>query len=358
MTPQDRAELVQVFARAVVLTAVFFLFFLTLTVFLISALTLRHVSQFAESAGTNISFLHKSFVQGWYQQPESTDNKKNILILGVDELETRHGTPVMTDTIMLLSTDLETGTINTLSLPRDLWIPQFERRINALYQLGIEQQHPNPTEVSTLGIETLTGIPIHHTLLISFTTLSEAVDILGGIEIMVENGFTDTEFPRNDVDVTTETDPTKLYKTVVFEPGKQLMTGERVLEYVRSRKSQGSEGSDDARSRRQQLVIQALVQKTLSRPVVTNPEKLGQLYRLYDRDVARELPLPEIIATGKILYPQRSSITFFAHSLTIYPDDPNGHLGHPPLAKYNGQWVYEIRRPDQFQDEIKYLLGL
>src|SRR5262249_6640670 len=86
---------------------------------------------------------------------------------------------------------------------------------------------------------------------------------------------------------------------VTFQQGELKLTGERALIYARSRHAAGSEGSDFARSQRQQIVIQAFKQKAISLNLIsdigsinsladifadhfhTNLEP-GELYRLYD----------------------------------------------------------------------------
>jgi hypothetical protein len=84
---------------------------------------------------------------------------------------------------------------------------------------------------------------------------------MGGIEIYVERSFVDYHYPA----------PNYKYQTVSFEKGWQKMDGETALKFVRSRYGTSGEGSDFARSKRQQKVLLAVKDKifsfhTLSRP--------------------------------------------------------------------------------------------
>ena len=178
------------------------------------------------------------------------------------------------------------------------------------------------------------------------------IDMLGGIEVAVPVGFTDKEFPRPDVDVTVERDPAVLYQTVTFEQGEQTLSGERALQYIRSRKSGDEQGDDTARSERQQQVITALSSKIMSRELLTNPEILGKLTRYYQETFEQYLPLTQAAAVVRQLVPQRQNISITSHSLPISPTDPEGVISNPPLRKYS-LWVYEVVSPQVFSDYVQ-----
>ena len=56
------------------------------------------------------------------------------------------------------------------------------------------------------------------------------------------------------------------------------MNGQTALKYVRSRHAKGEEGTDFARSKRQERVISAIRQKALSLEILINPGKVLSLY--------------------------------------------------------------------------------
>src|SRR5690606_24972997 len=123
--------------------------------------------------------------------------------------------------------------------------------------------------------------------------VAELVDIVGGIEVDVSHTFEDDRYPRDGVDVTTETDPAKSYETDQFEQGLQVFDGPTALKYARTRTSHDpTEGSDQARIRRQQQVLNALVSKLSDQKVLSNPTTLGRLYRWYADRFAARAPLP------------------------------------------------------------------
>ncbi|NCN03897.1 MAG: LCP family protein [Candidatus Pacebacteria bacterium] len=282
-----------------------------------------------------------------------TDGYKNILVLGLDSLDTRGDAPPLTDTIMLISLNLQSAQINTLSLPRDLWHEEYQTRINALYFYGQDRYLDTPERFPKEVISELSGLDIHHTLVLSFEQVSQLIDLLGGVEVDVPISFIDEEFPRTDVDVTVERDPAKLYKTIQFEQGKQLMSGQTALEYMRSRKSGDDEGTDIARGSRQQLVIEALTSKLKQKDTITDLTLLGQLYNFYQDNFSEVISVEELIAIGNKLYPARENLSFTGNNLTIYPDDENGVIWHPPEWQYNGEWVYAVRDDDQLRQYIQ-----
>lgn len=343
----------KLFLRATLLSFLFLCIFFILTAVVIGLFTFYKASSFTQKTNTSFTELYQLVKTGINQKPIQDNNHKNILILGIDSVENKPNSPQLTDTMLLASINLKTGKINTLSLPRDLWSNAYQTRINALYEYGKERYPENPKRFPTEVVSELTEIQIHHTITLSLEQLAELVDIVGGINITVPNTFTDTEFPRDDVDINTASQE-ELYETVTFEKGPQTMDGKTVLKYIRSRKSSDiTQGTDNARASRQQEVITALLEKIQSKAVLTSPDTLADLYNYYNTDFSQQLELTELISTVYSLYPQKNSISLTGHSLSIYPDIENGVITNPPLYKYSGQWVYEITDQSSFASEVK-----
>lgn len=338
--------------------ALFFAFcMLFLTAVAIGLYVYKEVRTFAKAADTTIPELRQLVETSWDTTPVTTNDHKNILLLGIDSLATRGDVPPLSDTMMLVSLNIATGQFNTLALPRDLWSDEYKTKINALYAYGIEKYPDQPEKFPTDVISNMTGLPIHHTIVLSLDTVSQVIDELGGLEIEVPEEFTDTQFPRTDVDVTIERDPAKLYETITFEQGKQTMNGERTLKYIRSRHSQGTTGTDTDRGKRQQLVISALLAKISNPTMLKKPEQAGKLLLLYKTTFADAISLEELIATAKTLLPVRKNISIKSGAITIFPDDPLGVIQNPPVTKYK-QWVYEVRNSENFKKEIQTNLGI
>lgn len=344
------------FIKTTLLSFVFVFIFLLITLLAVLAGVHLRLSAFEKAANISRSELLTAVQTGLQQEPNQTENRVNILILGLDTLANRGSVEPLTDTMVIVSLHIDTGEVHLLSLPRDLWSDEYKTKINALYSYGDERYPEKPEQFPREVLEKQLGLPLHYTVLISIDTLSKLIDALGGVTVDVPTAFTDTEFPRSDVDVTVEQDPAKLYKTVSFDKGSQEMSGEKALEYIRSRHSEGQEGTDISRSMRQQLVIKAIAAKLLTRETLTSPEKAAELYTLYQTNFAEQLPLPTLVSIAKKLYPVRESITLYSESLTIYPEDPNGLLVHPPERQYQNQWVYIMRDSTTFKAAVLKML--
>lgn len=320
----------------------------------------QKIKNLSHEAGTNITEIKQIINSGLARTPTLDNEKKNILLLGLDSLETRPDSPPLTDSIMLLSLDTKTAKLSALSLPRDLWHQDYQTRINALYFYGTERNKDNPTEFPQQVISEMTGIPIHHTITISMDSLKELIDILGGIKIDIKEGFVDNEFPRSDVDVTKVKDPKLLYETVSFEKGLQYMNGETALKFVRSRKSAGDQGTDNARAERQQLVINSIIQRMKNFNPRQDYKILPKLYVFYQKNYQNSLPIEELIATLNVMQNNNvelNNLGLNMQHLSIYPEDKMGVITNPPLYKYKNQWVYEIRNQEEFKNEIKNKLA-
>src|SRR5690606_27925315 len=76
-----------------------------------------------------------------------------------------------------------------------------------------------------------------------------------------------------------------------FERGFQKMDGQTALEFVRSRHGTNNEGSDFARSNRQQKVIDAVKNKLFSLGVILNPVKVNELYNIVRGHIEMDIPV-------------------------------------------------------------------
>lgn len=178
----------------------------------------------------------------------------NILLLG--QGDAGHDGIDLTDTIMIASIDTKTMKSGVLfSLPRDLYFLSTDKmgkgRINSLYrdykiQLkreGLEEPEASAGAMHELGDEIgrALGMDIHHIVKVDFIGFVQAVDAIGGIDIVVPETLVDTEYPG----------PDYTYETFSIEAGPQHIDGETALKYARSRHST----SDFDRSRDRKSVV-------------------------------------------------------------------------------------------------------
>lgn len=300
-------------------------------------------TSFASAAGIAPNELVSSLRQGFNTSAQSTDGYTNFLILGTDEILGQKEGSLLTDTMILASINHSTAEINLVSLPRDLWIDSLKTKINALYYYGEISQETTGKAFASSVVSEITDLPIHYTFIINLNALGEIINSLDGVEINVPQSFTDDQFPRDDVDIhaTLETD---LYETITFESGSQLMDGPTALKYIRSRGSNNQdEGTDLARGRRQQQLIQAIIAKISTKQVLQNPHILGNLYYVTRHKLdTGDITDAEIVALAREFggqFPELNTI-----NLPVEQNEQIGIIYNPPIARYQ-QWVWEPKDP-------------
>lgn len=226
---------------------------------------------------------------------ENTDGKTNILILGIAGGE--HAGSDLTDTMMVLSLDTKAHRIAMISIPRDIWSDTLKDRVNSAYHYG-------GAVVARVIAREVVDLPVHYVLLIDFFGFEEVIDLVGGVKVNVPQSFTDPDFPiagREEDLCDGDPEYRCRYEEVSFEQGPQEMSGERALMYVRSRHAEGEEGSDFARSRRQQDVMVALKEKLMRPEVYLSPTKVRELLRAFDNATETDLRIGELGTIGKII---------------------------------------------------------
>ena len=175
----------------------------------------------------------------------------------------------LTDTELVISLKPSTNQISILSLPRDLVVsypsnygtayPEYRKINNAYVEGGTELALAKATEV--------TGLAMHYYVLVDFEAFRKIIDDLGGVDVYVDNGFTDYQYPTYNFG----------WQTISFAPGWQKLDGERALQYARSRHGNNGEGGDFARARRQQKILLALKTEFLKSSNLFNPATLPNI---------------------------------------------------------------------------------
>jgi len=200
-----------------------------------------------------------------------SDDRLNMLLIGIGGAG--HPGSYLADTIIVASLKPSTKEVAFISIPRDLYveIPDYGwRKINNAFAFGHGPDYPGGGEALLKEIvEDVTGLPIHYYARLDFEGFRKAIDDVGGIDIYVENSFTDYEYP----------DYNYGYQTISFKKGWEHMSGERALQFVRSRHGTSGEGSDFARSKRQQKVLFAVKERIFSINTFINPAQYYLCFR-------------------------------------------------------------------------------
>ncbi|MCG2761868.1 MAG: LCP family protein [Candidatus Atribacteria bacterium] len=175
--------------------------------------------------------------------PYSSDimsyNRVNILIVGCDEIE-NHG---RADTIVFLSISPKTKDALILSIPRDTRVEIPGRgmdKINHAYAFGGES-------LISETVSSFLDVPIHFYAVVDFNGFVYIIDELGGVEIDVEKEMYYVD-KAGGVEIN-------------LHPGKQILDGEKALQYIRFRYDKLG---DLGRIKRQQKLALAVIKKMIS----------------------------------------------------------------------------------------------
>ncbi len=154
------------------------------------------------------------------------------------------------DSLLLMRTDPDKHRISYLSIPRDLRvdIPGYgSGKINAANQVG------GPA-LTLATVRSLTGLPIHHVVVVDFDGFRDLIDALGGIEIDVPKPILSNKF-----DCPHRPQRCETWEGWRFGKGVQHMDGRRALIYSRIRTNQLDPSETDVtRTGRQQAVAEAV----------------------------------------------------------------------------------------------------
>ena len=192
--------------------------------------------------GEKLAFYESSTFDYGTSLGKAASKKKrfNILVAGLENQRT--------DTLMVISYDIESKKTDIISLPRDTYLPRNEedspelKKINAIYA-------KEGMEGLALRVQQLLGIPIEKYAVIDYEAVVACVDLIGGVEVNV---------PLH-MEYTDPYDDPPLY--IDIPEGMQHLDGEQSLKFLRYRK--GYDNQDLGRIEAQQQFIKSFAKKAL-----------------------------------------------------------------------------------------------
>ena len=213
------------------------------------------------------------FLFVYLMDSDADGNGKDILILGIDEREGRNDFKGRTDTIIIYHISSWGKKDSLISIPRDIRV-QLEgygwNKINAAYVYGGE-------EMIKQEIYKLTGIEIDRVMIINFNGFKRIIDILGGIEITVEEPLHD-ELSGAD-----------------FDPGTYTMSGEQALSFARCR---ATARADIDRIDRQQYLLNEIIRQKFNFSMIT---KTPQIIKVLSSETRSDFTIWDFCSTGFVL---------------------------------------------------------
>jgi LCP family protein required for cell wall assembly len=219
--------------------------------------------------------------------PPEPGEAVNILLMGSDSRlgkgNTGYGLDAgrggeRSDTTILLHIPADRTRALAVSIPRDTWVEQpgcatrgksgvFDKFNNAFEQGG--------ASCTTKLAQQITGVPIHHVVVVDFGGFKRVVDAMGGVEVCVNEAIRDADSDLN------------------LRAGTSLIGGEKALAFVRARKTLG-DGSDIGRIERQQVFLSAAIRQATDAGLLLNPVKLYQVLDTATRSLTVDEGLDEL----------------------------------------------------------------
>ncbi len=247
--------------------------------------------------------------------------RENILLLGVDSNNDEFSDKfekTRTDSMMLVSIDNSSKSVNVISIPRDSKVYIAGHgidKINAAHATG-------GIDSTIKTVQDMFGIKIDHYVLVNYEGMKEIIKILGTIPVNVQKKMRYTDYSG------------KLF--IRLEPGMQELNAEQAEGFARFRHDAIG---DIGRVERQRMLIKGIITKLQS------PESIAKI--------------PEIISVTNNYV--KTDMTIFdlgryagiAKSINLDDVMVATLPGHPSQNSYISYWILE---PDKVQSIIDKLV--
>jgi len=181
------------------------------------------------------------------QDPSGKNRPLNFVLMGSDSRDAGNSGAGRSDVLIMVHLTADRTHAYVISFPRDMWVDvpgHGKAKINAAYAYG-------GTALSVQTLQDLTSVKMNHLAVVDFDGFIGLTEELGGVTIW--NDFTfetnGMSFPRGDITI----------------------SGEEALTFVRERHKLPRGDLDRAENQRK--VVKAIMEKGLSRQVLTNPAR-------------------------------------------------------------------------------------
>ncbi|WP_458863416.1 LCP family protein [Acidaminobacterium chupaoyuni] len=188
----------------------------------------------------------------------------NIALFGVDA---RHGETARSDAMIVLSVDGKRGKVKMSSLMRDAYV---EIEDHGKTKLCHAYAYGGP-ECAIKAINQNYDLDITDYATVNFNQMAKLIDAIGGVEVDVS----ETEMKEANKFVWEYCMETGDKFQYIEKAGPQTLTGMQAVAYGRIRK--GGTGGDTARTGRQQVVLEAMMQKVMDMSVLRYPALAAKL---------------------------------------------------------------------------------
>lgn len=236
------------------------------------------------------------------------------------------------DTIIIAHADAVKNCISMISIPRDLWYKG--RRINSVYRyLG--------PDALVAEVSEMTGLNIDHYLSVDMYAFIEIVNIMGGVDIVLETALID---PNHKIKENGQ------WTTLHYPAGPIHLDGLGALRVVRSRHT----SNDFQRARRQQQVISALKENAVemgddidklfqfistAMEYTQSDMRPSEMLRAFLKYKDAEIDMGNVIDTSNVLYSSYSNLYLLSEEdQKSFIEDSESDWGAWIVLPKNNDW--------------------
>ena len=302
---------------------------------------------------------------------KSIDGPINVLLVGTDERDDDPSGGARADSIIVAHVPASHDAVYLASIPRDTLvdIPAFsdtnypggQDKINAAFQFGYRNDGGRAKGLELLA-DTVSqvsgGMKFNGAAIVNFDGLRSMIKAIGGVTLCVDEKVTsihigwNTVTGKEGVPYVLNSDGTVAYKKAnyraqVYYPGCQHLNEWQALDYARQRDLLANDDADYGRQRHQQQLIKAILAKTTSTGVITNPLKvntvlnsLGDALSFYNNGVS----LTDWIFTLKGIQPAQMTM-LKTNNGTFNPETING-IWYEKLSDTSRQLLTSMTNDD------------
>lgn len=261
-----------------------------------------------------------------------TANSFTVLVSGIDTLG-KATTRSASDVNMIVTVNPLTKHILINSIPRDAYLP------NACMNNGYDKlTHTGfgGIDCTIRTIENALDIEVNYYAKITFSSVIDVIDALGGIHVNVPMDFCERPANRS----------WAKSNIIYVKKGPQVLTGVKSLALARHR-STLKEG-DLGRAKNQQLVINAMVKKAANPEILT---KVDTLIQVVSDTVQTNITKKEIYSFANTFASDLKPWTFTNHVIQGY-NDWGETVGMP------GMLLSIVKLTEEDVDSIKYVIKM
>jgi len=297
-----------------------------------------YLADFSKKTGHNPQYFLGLAIRAYRQSKQLPP--QNFIILGLEKRDDWLEKTETTDTIIFLSLRPQQSQIKMLSIPRDLWLHPIEAKVNQVYPRSLKDQSVDYQYIKD-NFSQLTGQIIDHVIILETRNLADLVDIIGGVDVFLEKGFTDKQYPNPEY-IANPGPNVPIYITIEFPSGLVHIDKNNLPPFVRSRKGSDSAlngGTDLGRIKRQQLLFEAILDRLTQKQFLLDTQNLANLYNYFHQQIKTTLSDNDIAAIILAVFSRGNLPSISKFELPVGDTPKTGLIYHPePL--YHLQWVF------------------